>query len=84
MPEYRNRGFGHEGLNWVENLVKTKGFKVMRIYTNKVVNADAYRLYAKSGFIEDGGCENNIVTFHKALTVPENESLNWGNREPCW
>ena len=84
MPEYRNRGFGCQGLADMEQLIKSKGFKVMRIYTNRIDNANACRLYAKSGFIEDGCCEGNIVTFHKALTVLEDESLNWGNREPCW
>lgn len=84
MPEYRNHGFARQCLADMEQLIKSRGFKVMRIYTNRVVNANAFRLYLKSGFIEDGGCDDNIVTLHKALTVMESPSLNWGNREPCW
>ena len=49
--DYRGQGFASEILKWsIEQALKSNR-KVMRLYTDTVENADAIKLYEKTGFI---------------------------------
>lgn len=49
--DLRNRGYGKQLLEETMNLAKRNGYRVLRLYTDKVENAEAVKLYEKVGFI---------------------------------
>lgn len=49
LPSERNHGYGSQMLDRYEEEAKLKGFKNIRLYTNKVENPFAYVLYEKHG-----------------------------------
>lgn len=51
LPNYRNRGYGEELLKETINLAKKLGYEGLRLYTDKVGNSKAIKLYEKVGFI---------------------------------
>lgn len=51
MPELRNHGYGKQLLEETMKLARNNGYKVLRIYTDKIENAEAIKLYEKLGFI---------------------------------
>ena len=51
LPEKRNKSYGERILLKTIDLAKQEGFKTMRLYTDKVENANAIRLYEKVGFV---------------------------------
>ena len=51
LPEKRNKSYGEIILLKTIDLAKQEGFKTMRLYTDKVENANAIRLYEKVGFV---------------------------------
>lgn len=50
IPKYRNKGYAMEILNWSISKAKNDGKKVLRLYTDAIENADAIKLYKKTGF----------------------------------
>jgi GNAT superfamily N-acetyltransferase len=51
LPDKRRRSYGRRILEETMRIVKQRGFKTMRLYTDIVDNADAARLYEKLGFV---------------------------------
>ena len=51
LSNYRKKGYGKELLLKTMNIAKEQGYKVLRLYTDKVENANAIKLYEKMGFI---------------------------------
>lgn len=51
LPEFRNHGYGKQLLEETIKLVKNSGYKILRLYTDKVENAKAIKLYEKLGFV---------------------------------
>lgn len=51
LPKWRNKGYGKELLEETMKIAKEKGYKTLRLYTDKAENAKAIRLYEKLGFI---------------------------------
>lgn len=51
LPTLRNHGYAKQLLEETINLVKKNGCKVLRLYTDKVANAEAIKLYEKLGFV---------------------------------
>ena len=51
LPQYRNKGYGKKLLEQTIEMAKKQGYKILRLYTDKVENATAIKLYEKLGFI---------------------------------
>lgn len=51
LPQYRHKGYGEKLLEETIKIVKEQGYKTFRLYTDKVENAKAIKLYEKLGFI---------------------------------
>ena len=51
LPDKRRKSYGERILLKTIDLAKQEGFKTMRLYTDKVENANAIRLYEKVGFV---------------------------------
>ena len=72
-PEFRRRGYATNLLDKQLQMMKDYGYKVCRIYTDKVINKNALDLYLKKGFVVDSEYEDNIITLSKSLdgkTIP--------------
>ena len=88
ISKYRNKGYGTQILIDTEEMARSKMYKHLRLYTNKILFNDAYRLYKRLGFTEekytnfphklgDVIMENEVV-FSKNLVGREVEL--WDNR----
>ena len=44
-----------------------KKYQICRVYTDKVINHNAYLMYQKYGFVEDNIYRNDFVTMTKIL-----------------
>jgi len=66
-PEFRRRGFACGMLNRLFQKMAKQGYRLCRVYTDKVINHNAYLMYEKAGFTEDSRYENDFVTMVKAL-----------------
>ena len=51
LPDKRRKSYGENMLLKTMDIAKQKGFKTMRLYTDRVENANAIKLYEKVGFI---------------------------------
>lgn len=51
LPQHRNKGYGKKLLEQTIEMAKKQGYKILRLYTDKVENATAIKLYEKLGFI---------------------------------
>ena len=51
LPDFRNKGYGGKILSWTADTAKRKGFACLRLYTDAGENANAIKLYEKSGFV---------------------------------
>ena len=51
LPKYRNKGYGKMLLEETIEIVKEQGYKIFRLYTDRVENARAIKLYEKLGFV---------------------------------
>lgn len=51
LPEFRNCGYGRQLLEETIKLAKNRNYKTLRLYTDKIGNAKAIKLYEKLGFI---------------------------------
>lgn len=72
-PEYRRRGYAREMLKKIFLKMQEYGYKVMRLYTDKSFNYNAYLLYQSEGLVEDYQYQGNIITMAKSLdncTIP--------------
>ena len=82
-PKFRRRGFGKEMLSELEFLMLQYGYRYSRLYTDKVINNNAYNLYLKNGYIEDSQYEYNFVTMIKDLTgMKVTEDKYWKEKTP--
>lgn len=84
LPEFQRRGIGTKALEFITNEVKKKGYKFLRVYTDKVVNYASTKLYDKMfDFVEDYsypdklGRTNNFVVYTKVL---DGKKEKWSNR----
>ena len=66
-PEYRQRGYATSILNLQLQQMQSYGYKICRLYTDKVINKNAVNLYLKTGFTEDSWYMDNIITMAKSL-----------------
>lgn len=66
-PQYRQRGYATMMLNLQLEIMKNYGYKVCRLYTDEVINKNAFALYLKSGFKKDSSYVENVVTMVKSL-----------------
>lgn len=51
LPDKRRKSYGENMLLKTMDIAKQKGFKTMRLYTDRVENANAIKLYEKMGFV---------------------------------
>lgn len=51
LPKHRHKGYGQKLLEETIKIAKEKGYETFRLYTDKVENAKAVKLYEKVGFI---------------------------------
>ena len=66
-PEYRGKGYATAMLDLQLKLMQDYGYKICRIYTNKIINKEAVCLYIKKGFRQDSTYCKNIITLSKSL-----------------
>lgn len=66
-PEYRRKGYATAMLNLQLEIMKKYGYEVCRLYTSKIINKEAVKLYRKIGFKKDSDYENHIITMVKPL-----------------
>lgn len=66
-PEYRGKGYATAILDLQLQMMKNYGYKVCRLYTDKVINKHAVFLYIKKGFQTDSEYKGNIITMSKSL-----------------
>ena len=66
-PEYRRRGYATKMLDMTIEMMKNHGYKICRIYTDTVSNAEAIILYTKKGFEINSKYKGNIITMAKSL-----------------
>ena len=66
-PEYRREGYATQMLDLTVEMMKNYGYKVCRIYTDTVNNAEAIKLYTKKGFKIDSKYQENVITMAKSL-----------------
>ncbi len=66
-PEYRRNGYASTILDLQLQMMKDYGYKVCRLYTDKVINKHAVDLYIKKGFQADYVYKDNIITMSKSL-----------------
>lgn len=52
VPECRSRGYGNAILDFTLEKMKSYGYKIALLYTEKDVNVEACKLYRKKGFAE--------------------------------
>ena len=84
----RHKGFGCQMLKDFEDYAKKEGFKAIRLFTNKILFPDAFRLYIKYGFTYekytnfpkklDDLIMNNEYVFSKSLVNEEVDK--WDNK----
>ena len=82
-PEFRRKGYAQRMLNMLSYIMLEKGYRYCRLYTDKVINNNAYLLYRKNKFVEDSQYKCNFVTMVKdlfRLAVPENKY--WKEKAP--
>lgn len=51
LPNHRGKGYGKILLEETMHLAKKRGFRELRLYTDKVDNSEAIKLYEKLGFV---------------------------------
>lgn len=51
LPQYRHKGYGKKLLEETIKIAKEQGYRTFRLYTDKIENAKAVKLYEKLGFI---------------------------------
>ncbi len=51
LPDKRRKSYGKNMLLKTMDIAKQKGFKTMRLYTDRVENSNAIKLYEKMGFV---------------------------------
>lgn len=66
-PEYRRNGYANAILDLQLQMMKDYGYKVCRLYTDKVINKHAVNLYIKKGFQKDSAYKDDIITMSKSL-----------------
>ncbi len=66
-PEYRRKGYASSILDLQLQKMKDYGYKVCRLYTDKVINKHAVNLYIKKGFQKDSSYQGNIMTMARSL-----------------
>ncbi|MBP5697961.1 MAG: GNAT family N-acetyltransferase [Alphaproteobacteria bacterium] len=66
-PECRRKGYGAAMLDLQLEMMKNYGYKVCRLYTDKVINKIAVKLYTKKGFQKDFAYKGNNITMAKSL-----------------
>lgn len=64
-PQFRRKGYARQMLHVLINKMKDYGYKIIRLYTDKKLNNNAYNLYISEGFIEDNQYEYDFVTMFK-------------------
>ena len=82
LPDKRRRHYGERILKQTMELARQKGFKVMRLYTDAVGNANAIKLYKKLGFIGEKYSAEKLsydcYIYSKSLHGEKTEP--WNNR----
>ena len=82
-PEFRRKGLAQRMLDMLFYIMLEKRYRYCRLYTDKVLNNNAYQLYLKNGFVEDSQYEYNFVTMVKdvfGMTVPKDKY--WKEKTP--
>lgn len=53
LKEYRRKHYGSDALKMIEDLARSKGFKYLRLYTDKYNNDIAHAFYESCGYIKE-------------------------------
>ena len=67
-PAFRRRGYARQMLRMLVDRSRAMGYRFVRVYTDKVIDNNAYRMYLGEGFEEDSTCGYDFVTMVKSLT----------------
>lgn len=88
LPEKRGKGYGYVMLKDFENEARKRGFEHIRLYTNKILFPNAYKVYINYGFFEepytnfgkkfDKIIEENEIVFSK--NIQGNQIVKWDNK----
>ncbi len=80
LSEYRGNGYGKELLKKTIDIAIDSGYKTFRLYTDRVGNADAIKLYIKMGFIGEKYLAEKLSydcwIYSKSLTNEKVKLLN--------
>ena len=70
-PAFRRKGYARKMLHMLIDKAKTLGYRFIRVYTDKVIDHNAYLMYLSEEFKEDSQCGYDFVTMVKSLTGEE-------------
>lgn len=85
LPIHEHKGYGEKLLRETMKMAKEQGYTTLRLYTDKVKNAKAIRLYEKLGFVgEKYSAEKvdydcwiySINLYNDKVTLWDNKNLN--------
>ena len=85
LPIHEHKGYGEKLLRETMKMAKEQGYTILRLYTDKVKNAKAIRLYEKLGFVgEKYSAEKvdydcwiySINLYNDKVTLWDNKNLN--------
>ena len=85
LPIHEHKGYGEKLLRETMKMAKEQGYTTLRLYTDKVKNAKAIRLYEKIGFVgEKYSAEKvdydcwiySINLYNDKVTLWDNKNLN--------
>ena len=65
--KYRNKGFGKQMINFLENEAKNQNYKELFIRSAKRYKDTAYNFYKKMGYKNLCKLDNNMAVFYKLL-----------------
>lgn len=82
LPQYRNKGYGKKLLEETIKIAKEQKYNTFRLYTDRIENAKAIKLYEKLGFVgEKYSCEKlsyDCWIYSKSLY--DNNVKLWDNK----
>lgn len=75
LPEFQRRGIGEKAFDFIFDRVKQKGYRYLRVYTDKVVNFESVEFYKSKNMILEPytfddklGRNGNFVVFTKVIS----------------
>lgn len=81
-PQFRRKGYARQMLHILKDKMIEYGYKIVRTYTDKKLNNNAYKLYLSDGFVQDNEYEYDFVTMvcyldNTKITDEKLKTLKW-------